>query len=333
VTNRLRKVPAPWKTRADVLEACARLYAEYLPEGSEAARLAFQAAIAEDSWKAPASISAIEQLINLEAREGEWLSTPGSNRNLDEAQRLALSAVKRITALQDLTYGASAPLNVERQSIFGSAYKRAAAVALRAGQGWEAAEASLKKAREAYVRGEGDPSVPGWNPYACLNRLQLDAVLGANADDAHQLALARCELAARSRFATTYDFWDAVMAADTAVTEWLFDRKQPRSERAQDDEADRLLAVYRGALKELPATARQLDSVVTQLQLVAEFLEVRGEKVAKSDRVRSAVLRRLAGQLGGMVDPGRGPSAGAAASPDHSGEAANDAQSDEEPGS
>ncbi|RYU58189.1 CHAT domain-containing protein [Methylolobus aquaticus] len=333
VTNRLRKVPEPWKARADVLEACARLYAEYLPEGSEAARLAFQAALAEDSWQAPASISAIEQLINLEAREGEWRSLPGSNQDLDEAQRLARSAVKRITALEDLTSGAAVPLNVERQSIFGSAYKQAAAVALRAGQGWEAVEASLKKARDAYARGEGDPSMPGWNPYACLNRLQLDAVLGAPADDACRVALARCKRAARSRFAATYDLFDGVMAADTAVTEWLFHRKPPRSERAHDEDADRLLAVYRGALKDLSASGRQLDSVVTQLQLVAEFLEARGEKADKGDRARSVVLRRVVSQLGGVADPGRGASAEAVPVPDHTGEAANDAPPDgEEPG-
>ena len=331
VTNRLRKLPELWKARADVLEACARLYAEYLPEGFESARLAFQAALAEDSSKALVSISAIEQLINLEAREGEWRSLPGSNQNLEEAQRLAFSAVKRIAALEDLTSGGSLAVNVERQSIFGSAHKRAAAVALRAGQGWEAAEASLKRAREAYARGEGDPSVPGWNPYACINRLQLDAVLGADADDARRVALARSELAARTLFATTYDFFDGVMAADTVVAEWLFDRKPPRSERAQDDDVVRLLAVYRGALKELPATPRQFDSVVRQLQLVAEFLAARGEKVEKRDIARAAVLRRVADQLSGTA-PGRGASAEATPAPDdRPGEAANDAASDDQP--
>ena len=314
VASRLKQVPGEWTARADVQEACARLYAEYLPQGFKAARDAYQAAITADSSASIVPISAIEQLINLEAREAEWLCAPGTDQDLQEARRLADRAIHRVEALRSLVArdleagppmcdGGPSDVNVERQSVFGSAYKRSALVSLRAGEAWAKLKVFLERARDAYLAGEGDPSMRDWNPYACINRLQLDALLGEPGDDARVSSLARCELAARARSARTYDFFDAVMTADTAVATWLLTGDPPDSVAARDERIADLVRAYRGALQDLRTTPRQLDSVVKQLLLLAEFLETRAEK---GDRGRGAVLRGLASDLGGNEVAGAG---------------------------
>src|SRR5690606_1992020 len=157
-----------------------------------------------------------EQLINTEARQAERLSISGEPKNLEEAQRLINDAVERGEAL--LKLASSQPTmagkharallpNTERQSILGSTYKRQAAVLLHAGKPWSLVCAALERARVAYAAGEPDVTVPGWDPYTRINRLQLDALLGNPITDLSEIEL--CQQAARTRFHARYDFFDA----------------------------------------------------------------------------------------------------------------------------
>src|SRR5690606_4996158 len=158
----------------------------------------------------------IEQLIDLEARQAGRLSASGKPADIAQAQQLADMAIERGVALVRLGSdgGASAQAllrpNLERQSILGSAYKRKAIVLARDGAGWDVVRAAIALARDAYAAGDAGPEMPGWNPYARINRLQLDALLGDVPADDEQAAA--CLHAARTRFQSRYDFFDGAMA-------------------------------------------------------------------------------------------------------------------------
>ncbi|MDV7393421.1 hypothetical protein RZS08_18755, partial [Arthrospira platensis SPKY1] len=117
------------------------------------------------------------------------------------------------------------PSSLQRQAILGSAWKRRALVQLRqlqAGTGLEAGSSKsaagaastaawaqvredLLRAHGAYALCEGDPAQADWNPYPCMNRLQLGWLLGESIDDA---MLEHCLASARKRFARSFDFFD-----------------------------------------------------------------------------------------------------------------------------
>ena len=155
------------------------LYGELGPENFELAQKAYLRAITEDDQRAAFRCRAIEQLANLEARTGE---KKGGKEGLDLIDR----AIRRLTGLLYI----SAPMtgekeaavkmdsaearraNAERWSLLGSAWKRKAAVLAADDQ--PGMRAALKNSRNAYASGEGATSDADFNPYAMLNRLQLD---------------------------------------------------------------------------------------------------------------------------------------------------------------
>ena len=127
-----------------------------------------------------------------------------------------------------------------------------------------------------------------WNPYPCMNRLQLGWLLGESIDDA---MLEHCLASARKRFARSFDFFDGAMVADCALTRWLVD--EPAGEL--DSAASCLVQAYRDALGMLAVSSRQLGSVVKQLGLLAGFVELRA---GEGDGWRAAVLTAAATALG-----------------------------------
>jgi hypothetical protein len=299
VKTRLKHVPDTWVGLPEVQQTLGRLYAEYGSEGFLFARQALLRAIGEDSSRGLVPISAIEQLANMEARQAERLSEPGPAQDMKAALRLANDALARLTSLLTLAspkpYGepdvhsTDMPHNLVRLAILASAYKRKAIIMSRTGETWKKVAAQLALSRKTYAQGEDSPeTVADWNPYGTINRLQLDALLGdAPAIDAQ---FEQCEKAAWTRFAQSYDFFDAVMPADTAVARWLHDS-------AASIDAESLAGLtrrYQDALRGLGCTRGQMDSVVTQLRILAELLDCRA---AKKDSERARLLRDLVAAL------------------------------------
>ena len=298
VTERLDNVPAAWLAATNVQEALARLWSDHLPEGFADAHSAYLKAIAGDSSSAAVPISAMEQLINLEAREAERLTRGAGNQA--EASALADSAVTRAEALRMLAGGTDIAINPERQSIFGSTYKRQAIVRMRTGASWSDVEQVLRRARDDYRLGEGHPRASDWNPYACINRLQLDALLNDHGSEEKQIdeLVDTCRAAARARFERSYDFFDAVMPVDASVAGWLLTGRLPEAAHAGATPGEILLRSYREAVRDLHAPSRKFKSVVDQLRILSEFLDKR-PTASGADPTVSSVLRRLADALDG----------------------------------
>lgn len=319
VQRRLGRLPAAWAARPDVQQALGRLYAAYGDVGGfEAAREPLLRAIAEDSSRGVVPISAIELLANMEARLAEQLSQSSAPADLERARGLVDDAIARMRALIMITGSEPAPRaapaaqpspagglrpSAERQAILGSALKRRAAILLRGAQAggeaakggrgaergaWAAVRDELRAARDAYALGEGDPAQADWDPYTRINRLQLDWLLGEAVDLA---MLEQCQRVARKRFERRFGFFDSIMVADSAVTRWLIDGVPADTAAA----AKVLARAYQESAGMLAASRRQMDSVLRQLRLLAEFLELRA---GSGDAQRVDVLRALAKELG-----------------------------------
>ncbi len=284
--QRLADCPAIWLDRPEIQQGIGLLYGEYGEAGFEKARAALGRAIAEEAKQGTVAIAGIEQLANFETRQAEHIAGDASRRA--EAQELVGTAIRRLENLLAIA-GRS---NAERQSLLGSALKRKAVLLLGQGASWITLQKSLAAARDAYQAGEGHPDGAGFNPYALINRLQLDALLGTR-DAGREALVGRCQDAARKRFRQSYDFWDGVMAADAALVPMLVPG-------ARIEELAGMEGVYRDAVKQISASARQFDSVVAQLCILARFIQARG---GAGDGERAQALAELAQKL----DPGAAP--------------------------
>lgn len=281
VRRRMRDLPVAWASRPDVQQALAALYAEFGESGFEAARAAYQAAISADSTTGVVTLAAVEQLANLEARTAAKLTDKtAAVERIDQA-------IKRLTHLQALAAGASPGTtpNTERAGLLGGAYKRKAELLVQAERGWDEVEPVLIQARDAYAQGEAGPASPSFAPYASLNRLQLDAVLGTDIDN-WQVLLDRSQVAARQAFEKDFKFWNAVMPMDAEVTRCLLDRSLAKR-------VTELAKGYADTIAAVAASSRQLDSVIRQWQIMGSFLKLAGRKA------EAAALTQLAAQLGG----------------------------------
>jgi CHAT domain-containing protein/pimeloyl-ACP methyl ester carboxylesterase len=326
IERRLGRTPAAWARRADVQFALAELLAAYGDEGFEAACTAYLRAIHADSGTGCAPLKAIEQLANLEARSAAKLAskvlatpadqtTPAQRKaDLQRAADRVDVAIRRLESLQQLGEGwadTDQP-NTERLSILGSAYKRQALILQAQGASWKALQPVLQRARDAYAQGEGDPSAPRFDPYGMVNRLQLDALLGTPAANTADL-VALCRQAAKRRFDAQFDFWSGATGIDADVTEWLAlpwlsqpapgsPRKRPRKgDAAQAKPPERktvaeLAEQYQGLIRKLKAQPRELDSVISQLQLLAELFKAKGRPKAGQ-----ATDEQLASELAALV--------------------------------
>ena len=302
VDKRLGKVQAEWAELPEVRQAIGKLYAEFGPDGFEAAHEALLQAVAGSSGQGQVAIQAIELLANIEARQAERLARqgrPGALQMADDAVA-RIEALVRLSAASPTAPQPAAPAgsrpNVERQSILGSAYKRKAIVQLLDRQAWRDIQPTLALARDAYARGAGEPDSPGWDPYGLINRLQLDALLGDVAAVDPQL-IAACQAAARLRFGQTWDFFDAVKPVDASLALWLADTGSLGPTPGAE-----LKRLYQDAAHQLYRSTLEFDSVVTQVGLLADFLRCRD-----AGDPRCAVLDALAVELGGA--PAAGPPA------------------------
>ena len=101
---------------------------------------------------------------------------------------------------------------------------------------WLNVKEALASSRRWYEQGEGAAGDARVDPYAALNKLAIDAILGSFAGDTKQTTSAieltrRCAEMARSRFASSGNFFDALTPADALLIEKLIDGSLVQSEK------------------------------------------------------------------------------------------------------
>ncbi len=295
VERLLRKAPATWRDLPEIQAVLGEVYGDLGPAGFDLASRAYLRGIAEEDRKGRVPVTAIEQLANLEAREGEWRGGPEGVRLVDRAiDRLNSLLAATGPTLVEPAQSPQAPSrpNAERWSMLGSAYKRKATLLGRQGKPWSRVRELLEKSRSAYAQAAPKIESADFDPYSIINELQLDGLLGSTVPVQELEKRARhCQEVARRRFAETYGFFDAVMAADAEVAIRLIDGSLAKS-------VEELKRIYEEAVTQVPTGARQFDSVVRQLRLMGDWLEARSrDSQEKRDAENATALRELAGSL------------------------------------
>src|SRR5262249_18643891 len=179
VTGLLAKARPAWRTEcAEVPIALGRFYGELGPDFFGEACDQYRIALRAKDSAGRATIAAIEQLSNLEARQGE------ASGDADLVQ----GAIDRLRRLCELECGEEPPegplpafVNGERASLLGSAYKRLASIharrVLEAADGGPRAEMdrALEWSRWFYAPQVVDPTT-AQTSYPGLNWLGLAAL-------------------------------------------------------------------------------------------------------------------------------------------------------------
>lgn len=279
VDSILEKIPSAWKETSCLQAELGRLYGDlgsaYFPQAQEH----YLAAIQADDGDLRVPLLAVEQLANLEARQGE------KEKSLELIDR----AIQRLNSLADaLQSTGKTKVNGERCALLGSAYKRRAVLLSREEPPDRAAISdALQKSIDAYRKGQqADPDRP--NPYHLQNFLSLQAVLQTGRSDA-DIALARQSgEQARAAYQSKGGIWNAIQSVDALFVEALLDG---RLEGAKSQQATRTLAEnYRALMTTVHATEREIDSVLAQLRLLERLFRIH-DRSAVGDRLNQ--LRML----------------------------------------
>jgi hypothetical protein len=229
---------------------------------------------------------------------------------LDNAAKLLGTAINRLLALgakADLSDkdGANqqAPaneLNSERQCLLGGAYKRMALIQLQAGKKWPSIQHTLLQAHAAYASGEGQWDGPSFSPYAQINRLQLAVLLNLTEAGLNERVDA-CRRTAQQRYASSFGFWDGVMSADAEVARQLaFTDFQDQAAVAAC--LTQLLTDYQAALAQLNRQAREFDSLLDQLRILARLFNARAGGKGQADMLNQ-LAHNLAEENGNSQAP------------------------------
>ncbi|HET7528296.1 MAG TPA: CHAT domain-containing protein, partial [Burkholderiaceae bacterium] len=293
------------------------------------ARKALLAAVQAEDQEGTVPIHDIEKLANVEARLGERqakgaASRPGAASGAADVPTGAMLidlAISRLQTLDKLVAVQGGTLcNPERSALLGSAYKRLASVnalrvlTLKDATARDAAAKAMLDALQnsvvAYGRDEGRPGTGHFDGYLALNRLALVALMPrkgktAEADKMQAIDLARqCRSDAETRYATKGDMWSAVMQPDAQLFEALIDGSLGWPGEAGQAVFDKLVASYAQTLANLTLKPSQLDSVVTQMELLSRFCDALWVTDGDVSRYRTAT--RLL-ELRQRVHPGARP--------------------------
>ena len=290
------------------------------------ARSALLAAVQAEDREGTVPIHDIEKLANVEARLGERQALAEVERKDaaapdDAGETLIRLAIGRLRTLDQLVAAEGGTLhNPERSALLGSAYKRLASVksrAVLAARDAARREAAAKVMREAlqhsieaYGRDEGHPGTGHFDSYLVLNRLALQALLpwpagSAAADKARAIDLARqCRGDAEARYAKQGSPWSAVMQSEAVLVEALLLGSLGRTDEPGQVAFDALAASYASTLVNLTLTPAQLDSVVTQMELLSRFCDALWRSGGDAALYRTA--DRLL-ELSRRIHPGKRP--------------------------
>ncbi len=287
-----KRCPAGWLQAPGLQSA---IGATWLDLGQfDKARKALLAAVQAEDREGTVPIHDIERLANVEARLGERQASaeplpkgqaaPGKAGG-PAGESLIKLAISRLHMLDQLVAAEGGALhNPERSALLGSAYKRLASVHARAAlaakdaKQRQAAATAMREAllhsAQAYGRDEGQPGTGHFDAYLALNRLALLALQPDADDKAKGIDLARqCRGDAEARYAQDADLWSAVMQSEAALVEAMLDGSLGRIDEAGQTAFDALVSSYGSTLVNLTLKPGQLDSVVTQMQLLSRFCD------------------------------------------------------------
>ncbi|MFZ1571018.1 MAG: CHAT domain-containing protein [Thiolinea sp.] len=287
-----------WLSAPGTQYQLAQLYGNVLPDGFVEARKACQAAIAEEDRNGHVPIVALELMANLESRQAEALALKALELNEDNPERIALfeeakelaqAAIERLQGLLAITKyvqiaaAVDNPVqlssNTERYALLGSAYKRLAMILLQQNQAWPSIETALRASLKAYSDAEGTELNAKLKAYPLINRLQLTAVLNQIDPLKFFELLDRAHTAVRAQFLESNDFFDAAMSADIDITRFL------ANEEITHSHAD-FIQLYVEAIRDVATTARNFNSVVQQLRILAQLLSVAAKHLHQTNNKR-----------------------------------------------
>jgi tetratricopeptide (TPR) repeat protein len=220
-----------------------------------------------------ASLAAVEELANLEARWGE---------RTGDAARIE----RAIDRLENLLRVARTP---QRLALLGSAYKRLAQITQPA----RPLRTTLAKASLLYREAAAEQLTRGeLKPYFVINWLAIDALLDKAPKDASTW-LSRARAASREGFVETPSVWEVFTLPDVELLGALLD-----GTLRQEGAAESLAQLYRAAADETGATPQELDSAVNQLrfieQMAARLGEAHAAEGAAAGKVRRLLLQQAA---------------------------------------
>ena len=266
-----------------MLQALGELYGDMGPEGFETACEALTYAIRQQDKLGRVAVKAIEQLANLEARQGSRLGDEGKHtQGLAQIDR-AITRMEALNTTVSGQRGAEIFPNGERAAILGSALKRKAVIIARqqGGKAWYKLEKLIGAAAMAYSQGipEGRWEI---HTYNAINALPL-AWLAGNLSDlvpenwSKRLdeLLNQCGKNARENHKRDLGFWPAVNVVDPELVRCLMLTPPTNSEEAQE-QAGKLLKKYEEAIRSVPRSERQNDSLKQQWLSLARLLEAKG---------------------------------------------------------
>jgi tetratricopeptide (TPR) repeat protein len=172
-----------------------------------------------------ASLAAIEQLANLEVRRAcEDVTTPNAGNR--SAQQKARREITEAMALLDTLLAVGA--TIERESLYGSAYKRLALIEAAAGREDKEIEA-ISKMRDHYHAAEeiARASAADANEkvnlyYPAMNRIAAQLALEAGTSRASSLDAETLAIVQRSMAAAPVDFWSVVGQTELKMYASLF---------------------------------------------------------------------------------------------------------------
>jgi hypothetical protein len=154
----------------------------------------------------------------------------------------------------------------------------------------------LKQAGSRHVR----------SPYVALNSLWIDAAVSPFAERQERVLEAqRAGQEAQAGYATSCNFWDAIMPAEAMLVEHLLRRKE--DQEIPNSAFQSILASYRSALVGAYVNPRQFDSVERTILNTALYLEARalGLELEPDEREdapsRVSALRKTAAQLRTLI--------------------------------
>ncbi len=313
-----KRCPPGWQALPEVQSALADTWREL--NELEKARVAYLKAIQAEGDLGRVPVKDIEQLANVETRLGERRAGEATDaKGQHAADALIRLAISRLQKLDEIVGGqpetdparSSAFVNPERSALRGSAYKRQASLYARRllkpdlsdehkAELGKSMDKALTNSVEAYRSAEGTADDGRLNPYNALNRLALDAMTqwDTAANQAAAIALAQqCKQAAEQAYQSSNEIWDAVMVPEAVLVERLLDASLGKAGDDGQAAFDAVLDAYTEALQNVTIKPSELDSVVSQMELLSRFYDakyvVRNEAALKrgADRLIELVQR------------------------------------------
>ena len=325
-----QRCPPAWKSLPQLHSALGVTWFEL--KQLEAAREAFLAAIRAEDEQGVVPIRDIERLANVEACLGEKRAEAeiGAGRDKEVSVRAAEAlielALERLDGL-DALVGAAVKgqpdevaepnVNSVRSALRGSAWKRKASLQARrlltgrlvqadADRARAEMMACLDQAIQAYRSAEGSPGSSHFVPYLSLNRLVLDSLTDWASPSVKDAAIAlaqQCRQSADQGFADESGAWGAVTQPESLLVEHLIKGSLGRADDTGRVIFEEIAKAYADATKNIIVRPSQIDSIVSQMDLVARFCDALSQGPTGSDAMALTADRLT--ELARRLQPGR----------------------------